>query len=99
MNSLRNYDFGTYLAWKKKVKFKNWQHKLLRWRGSCIMYGNLSYYRKVMTDIKMNIWWKLTGKLPIMIRMISGVLALLMGSQPSGLCVKTTNLCMICRND
>ena len=56
-----------------------------QWKASCMLYPQLDNYLKVVTSIKMYVWWEFVQRQPHLTKYVSAVLALLSGSQPVGM--------------
>ena len=74
-----------FLAEKSKIKKLIFDLEISRWRATCMMYSSLRLYRKSTNDISLNCWWYYVKTKPNMSRRVSSVIAVLVGSQPSGL--------------
>ena len=83
-NCIRNNNFGHPNTWKRIVKNAVWENENIKWKASCILYGSLKEYASSMSCIKIHPWWYLTKDRPHLVKFVSSVMALLLGSQPRG---------------
>ena len=95
-------DFSNVCYWKSFVKKIIWDVEKYRWRSTCSMYPNLSYYNKHIDKISMHSWWLFVNKYPYMSSKVSALFSVLMGSEPRGLHIYDKNIfnyCTICQNN
>ena len=82
---------------KKRIKSIIWDFEIKQWKSSCIMYPELKYYIKGVSEIRMIVWWSLARKHPHLMNKVSAVVAVIMGSQPKRLqCNFRHKLCRLC---
>ena len=94
---VRTRAFGELGDWKKLVKSNVWNYENLQWVCSCYMYESLRYYRITVTSIKLHPWWDIAKHLPHLQHKISGIMSILMGSEPIKLhCNFKSKLCGLC---
>ena len=75
-----------------------------RWKATCLMFSSLSLFRKATSNISLNCWWYYVKNKPAMFKRVSALVAVLMGSQPTGLTHnfggKECGLCKVkCKED
>ena len=82
-------NMNTYMGkidkWKTIVKNVIWQNEIAKWKISCMLYKELDIYRMCIDKLAMNAWWSLLKLRPYLGKQVSGVMAVLLGGQPSGL--------------
>ena len=62
-----------------------------------MLYKELDIYRMCIDKLQMNTWWSLLKLRPFLGKLVSGVMAVLLGGQPSGLqCNFGGSPCRIC---
>ena len=92
-----NNTFGTYNEWKSIVKREIWRVEVAKWKATCLLYHSLDTYSTIVTHIGINIWWKIASKVPHMTNKISGVMSVIMNSQPRGMfCKRNGKKCTVC---
>ena len=70
------------------------------WKSTCLLYKSLDIYRETVFNIGNHIWWKIASKVPNFTRNISGVMSVLMNSQPRGMfCKSIGKMCAICESN
>ena len=70
---------------KHRIKQLVWLHENYRWKASCQLYSELSYYSKKVSKIALHPWWLFVKREVLYYKKVAAVLAILMGGQPSGL--------------
>ena len=90
-------NFGEISTWKLLIKRIVWKHESVKWKASCTMYSELYLYHDCVTEIKLHAWWSLVKARPEAFKQVSSVMALIQGSQPSGLqCNYGEGTCKLC---
>ena len=83
----------------RRVACSIWRLEIAKWKGTCLLYGGLQMYRSIVINISMHVWWRIASKIPYKLRQISGVMSILMNSQPQGLfCTRNRNRCPLCES-
>ena len=90
MNDIVNCVFSfecdlNFLSEKQALKKAVYERESNRWKATCLMYSSLDIFRKAHTSISLNCWWYFVKIKPVMFKKVSSVVAVLMGTQPSGL--------------
>ena len=74
----------SYPMVKSTIKKMIMDREVRRWKATCLMFSSLAVFRKATHDISLNCWWYYVKTKPTMCKKVSSVVAVLMGSQPSG---------------
>ena len=82
---------------KALVKKVVWQHETECWISPKYLYPELDIFYKSINVIRMNCWWRSAASYPHQTKKISGLIAVLMGSELKHLqCQFTTKVCGLC---
>ena len=74
-----------------------WQHEKDCWKDTQILYPELRLFYSVVVDITVNIWWRITAKIPRCTKWISNVVCVIMGVEPRTLqCNFGRTICKLC---
>ena len=76
--------FRMYVEAKMMVKRVVWKNEYERWKDSCLLYKELSFYMVAVNRISIHQWWKLAKSKPQLSNHIGSVMSVLCGGQPRG---------------
>ena len=90
MNDVVRYVFSidcdkNFLVEKSIIKKMIRDREYRQWKATCLMFSSLSVFREATNDISLNCWWYYVKSKPDMSKRVSSVIAVLAGSQPSGM--------------
>ena len=93
INSINSNDFMNIESMKALVKKVVWQHETECWKASKYLYPELDIFYKSINVIRINCWWRFAASCPHQTKKVSGLIAVLMGSEPKHLqCQFTTKV-------
>ena len=78
-----------------KARVKEIEHD--RWRYTCMLYPGLDIYLNVVSEIRMNAWWKFVQMYPHFMPKVSAVVSVIMNNQPRSMqCNFDSDICQLC---
>ena len=96
-NMLENNSYGELDKWKKLVKDAVWGKEVIKWKATCMLYGEaLSMYLQGVLDIGTHTWLLVVKSQPRTGKLVSGVLSILKGSRPCKLQCNYRGRCRLC---